>query len=47
MADDHEFVAVNAGASQTYPLQCSALRKGGHVMIKVKKDFILYHFFTH
>jgi len=33
---DHEvtFDSVDAGASTTYPMQCSALRKGGHVVIK-------------
>ncbi|KAJ2356519.1 translation initiation factor eIF5A [Coemansia erecta] len=37
MADeehDHTFEQVDAGASLTFPLQCSLLRKGGHVVIK-------------
>ncbi|KAI8996738.1 translation protein SH3-like domain-containing protein [Gaertneriomyces semiglobifer] len=37
MADEehHEtFESVGSGASLTYPMQCSALRKNGHVVIK-------------
>merc|ERR1711872_768585 len=36
MADEHEeqFEQAQSGASLTFPKQCSALRKGGHVMIK-------------
>ncbi|RPA86025.1 eukaryotic translation initiation factor 5A-2 [Ascobolus immersus RN42] len=32
--EQHTFEATGAGASLTYPMQCSALRKGGHVVIK-------------
>ncbi|ORY25371.1 translation protein SH3-like domain-containing protein [Naematelia encephala] len=33
--DQHEtFEQAGAGASSTYPMQCSGLRKGGHVVIK-------------
>jgi len=38
MSDDEQhnqtFEQANAGASLTYPMQCSALRKNGHVVIK-------------
>jgi translation initiation factor 5A len=32
--DNSEFTGGESGASETFPMQCSALRKNGHVMIK-------------
>ncbi|XP_019953561.1 eukaryotic translation initiation factor 5A-2 [Paralichthys olivaceus] len=31
---EEDFCTGQSGASQTYPVQCSSLRKNGHVMIK-------------
>lgn len=33
-AENVNFETAHAGASVTYPQQCSALRKNGHVVIK-------------
>lgn len=32
--EEHQFEGADSGAAATFPKQCSALRKGEHVMIK-------------
>lgn len=34
MADEEDFQNASSGASKSYPQQCSALRKNGHVLLK-------------
>lgn len=37
MADEDEtYEAASSGASLSYPVQCSSLRKNGHVLLKGK-----------
>lgn len=34
MSDDEQFEQATSGSALTYPIQCSALRKNGYVMMK-------------
>jgi len=36
MSDDETFEAAGAAGAETYPIQCSALRKNGYAMLKGK-----------
>lgn len=36
MEGEEDYTAANAGASATYPVQCSSLRKNGFVMLKAR-----------
>ena len=45
--EDHDFNQGDSGASETLPMQCSALRKGGFVMIKVTSCLVQLYLRSH
>lgn len=42
--EEEQFASAESGAAATYPKQCSALRKGEHVMIKGRPCKVCFQF---